>query len=405
MTEHATTQNVLPDPPAKKRLVSLDALRGFDLFLLFGLCPIFQASLELLNRFFPNKERWDSLADFVCRHSEWEGFTLYDLIMPLFMFMSGVTICYSMAKYKKSESNPNPSRGRFWCRLVRRVLLLWIFGMIAQGNLLDFRWEGMRLYSNTLQAIAAGYVIAVACYFLFNKWGTLAAAFLLMLAYWLAMTFSGKGFEPGTNLAEVIDRTVLGRWMDGVSFQSDGTWSFSEEYHYTWILSTLTFGATAISGLLGGQFIRWRTETGKSGHLTALFLVAIGVLCAVTGWFWGKVPQGVFGYCPLIKHLWTPSMVLYASGISYILLGIFHEVYDVLRFPLFKTFLLVIGMNSIVTYMLPYFVDFQAIAGKFLGGLEHHIGVWYAPLLALTGFGLTWWFLWLLYKNKTFLRL
>lgn len=233
MTEHATTQNVLPDPPVKKRLVSLDALRGFDLFLLFGLCPIFQASLELLNRFFPNKERWDSLADFVCRHSEWEGFTLYDLIMPLFMFMSGVTICYSMAKYKKSESNPNPSRGRFWCRLVRRVLLLWIFGMIAQGNLLDFRWEGLRLYSNTLQAIAAGYVIAVACYFLFNKWGTLAAAFLLMLAYWLAMTFSGKGFEPGTNLAEVIDRTVLGRWMDGVSFQSDGTWSFSEEYHYT----------------------------------------------------------------------------------------------------------------------------------------------------------------------------
>ena len=98
-------------------------------------------------------------------------------------------------------------------------------------------------------------------------------------------------------------------------------------------------------------------------------------------------------------------MVLFSSGICYILLGLFHEIYDVLRLPILKTFLVVIGMNSILVYMLPKFVDFSGIARNFVWGLEHHIGDWYSPLVAILGFTFTWFFLYALYKSKKFLRL
>lgn len=394
-----------PVPPQRVRLTSLDALRGFDLFLLVGLARIYPQLLEPLKNHFSNTEIWDKLGYQFCSHSDWTGFTLHDLIMPLFIFMSGATICFSMAKYKKSDTNPNPSRVRFCFRLVRRIVLLWIFGMIAQGNLLALRWQGLRLYSNTLQAIAAGYLIATACYFLLNKKWTVVVAVLLMLIFWGVMLIGNAGYAKYDNMAEVIDRTVLGRWMDGVSFNDDGTWAFSDNYHYTWILSSLTFGVTAISGLLGGMMIKFRHDSGKSGHLTSLYLIVIGSLCAAAGWFWGKVPVNLFCACPLIKHIWTPSMVLYSSGISYMLLGLFHEIYDVFHLPLLKTFFVVIGMNSILVYMLPNFVDFPQIARNFVWGLEHHIGEWYAPLVAFLGFAFTWFFLWALYRSKKFLRL
>lgn len=412
MAEKVPNAKPVTPPLQRSRVVSLDALRGFDLFLLCGFTGIYGSLMNgPLSKFIEGSKFWETLQYQICEHSDWEGFTLHDLIMPLFMFMSGVTICYSMAKYKKSEQNPTPSRLRFWCRLIRRILLLWIFGMIAQGNLLNLRWQGLRLYSNTLQAIAAGYLIAVACYFLVKKWGQAIVAVVLLFIFWAAMTWikagdcGGGSFDKWTNLAEWIDRTVLGRWMDGVSFADDGTWSFSENYHYTWILSSLTFGVTAISGLIGGEIIKSRTDAGKSGHLTSLILMMLGAICSVAGWYWGKIPQGTFGYCPLIKHLWTPSMVLYASGLSYILLGIFHEIYDVLHIPLLKTFLLVIGTNSILIYMLPHFVNFNAIAANITRGLEHHIGDWHTPLPSILGFAFTWLFLWTLYKHKKFLRL
>lgn len=389
----------------KVRLASLDALRGLDLFLLVGLAKIYPTLTALLNRFFSKTDIWGKLNDQFCSHSDWTGFTVHDLIMPLFIFMSGATICFSMAKYRRSEENPNPSRTRFWLRFTRRILLLWIFGMIAQGNLLALKWEGLRLYSNTLQAIAAGYMIATACYFFLNKKWTAVAAVLLMAAFWGVMLIGHHGYVKWDNMAEVIDRKVLGRWMDGVTFGTGGEWSFNQNYHYTWILSSLTFGVTAISGLLGGQIIKTRRDAEKSGHLTSLILIAIGGAAAAAGWFWGKVPENMIWCCPLIKHLWTPSMVLFSSGICYMLLGLFHEVYDVLRLPLLKTFFAVIGMNSILVYMLPNFVDFPGIARNFVWGLEHHIGNWYPPLVAILGFTFTWFFLYALYKSKTFLRL
>ena len=97
----------------KERLASLDILRGADMFLLLALGPVVRSICKL----YPDGTAW--LAH-QFRHVSWEGFVLWDLIMPLFLFMSGITIPFSMAKYR-SGLRPD---GAFYRELLRRFCLL-----------------------------------------------------------------------------------------------------------------------------------------------------------------------------------------------------------------------------------------------------------------------------------------
>lgn len=376
-------------------------------------------------------EGWGThLADWM-RHCAWEGFVLWDLLMPLFLFTAGLSIPFQFAKYRSSGGKPN--YGRIYLRIFRRVLLLWILGMVAQGNLLDLKWEGLRLYSNTLQTIAVGYLFASILYLHFPIRVQIAACAALLAAYWAAMGFlSVDGFGAGsyardTNLCEWVDRFVLGRWRDGVSFAADGTWAFSESYRYTWILSSLTFIATALTGVFAGELVRRnplsrpestpeasdrkasdRKASGPTavltGHQVFVRLLLLGGALLVLGWGWSSVPEGIFGYCPMIKTIWTPSMVLWSSGWSIVLLAVFYELIDVLHFRHGSLLLIVPGMNSIAAYMLPVFVSFQEIARRDLRGLESFTGAWFPVVVALGGVTLLWFVLYFLYRTKTFLR-
>ena len=454
MAASSSSASPMPAPPKPARVVSLDALRGFDLFLLVGLGPIVGALARV-----PLIETWCATptGEAVLRHFEhvsWEGFVTWDLIMPLFLFMAGAAIPFSLARYTNRE-NGRPTLRLFW-RIFRRILLLWIFGMIAQGNLLDLKLDGLRLYSNTLQAIAAGYLIAAGIYLLTGKTGQILIAILLIFGYWSAMNWvttadgcGGGSYSTWTNLAEFIDRAVLGRWQGGVSFAEDGTWTFSQNYHYTWILSSLTFGVTTILGMLVGEIVKAgrrvtviplaieRDEMARSqeqavyavqeapllrtndtpqarrpdvitvpSHFTALKLLGVGVILTALGWFWGAIPAGDFGYCPIVKHIWTPSMTLFAAGISTLLMALFYEVIDVLNFRFGATFLVVIGMNSIAAYMLRNLFGgtFSDIARRLLHGTEQYLGAWYAPVIELAAFALLWSLLWTLWRKKCFLR-
>ena len=167
-----------------KRLESLDILRGADMFLLTTFGPI----VMLLT----NHSHDGVLSQF--HHVQWEGFVLWDLIMPLFMFMSGVTIPFSMEKYR-SGGEP---KSQALLRIARRFAALWILGMIAQGNLLKFDMSVLRLYSNTLQTIAVGYA-ACALMFLYcpKPKIQIGTGVMLLLAYWAAMMFVRMGIYGG----------------------------------------------------------------------------------------------------------------------------------------------------------------------------------------------------------------
>ena len=125
-----------------QRLESLDILRGFDLFMLVGLEVAMHQLSTAVNTPAFHSFMW------CFTHVDWEGFSSWDLVMPLFMFMSGITIPFALSRYKDAKG-----KTLIYRRIFKRVVLLWIFGMMCQGNLLGLNPDRIYFYSNTLQAI------------------------------------------------------------------------------------------------------------------------------------------------------------------------------------------------------------------------------------------------------------
>ena len=202
------------------RLASLDILRGFDLFMLVFFQPVFMKLARTLD--------WPSLKPIMYQlsHEPWEGFRCWDMVMPLFMFMAGAAMPFSLSKYKN-----NPTA--LWRKVIKRFIILFILGMIGQGNLLGLDPNDVHLYVNTLQAIGAGYVISAFILTNFRWKGQILATILLLIIYWIPMTFCGD-WTPTGNFAYKVDQLIMGR--------------FCGDPEYTWIWSSLTFGVTVMLG-------------------------------------------------------------------------------------------------------------------------------------------------------------
>ena len=185
----------------KERLASLDILRGADMFLLLALGPVVRSICKL----YPDGTAW--LAH-QFRHVSWEGFVLWDLIMPLFLFMSGITIPFSMAAYRDGRARPDR---KFYLKLLKRFCLLFLLGWIVQGNLLEFSWKDFHPYANTLQAIAVGYVVAALLFVYFRPRWQIVAGVALFAAYWIAFACTGMNLDPQDNIAMAVDKALAQR--------------------------------------------------------------------------------------------------------------------------------------------------------------------------------------------------
>lgn len=373
----------------KERLMSLDVLRGLDLFFLVGLESVMHPLASAIDT--------EGFHDFMWNfsHVEWEGFSPWDLVMPLFLFMSGVSIPFAMSNYRKGADKSGLCQ-----RLLKRVALLWIFGMICQGNLRGLDPDRIYLYSNTLQTIAVGYLFTV-IFYLFTSWRTQAGiAVLLLLGYWGAMKwvtvdgFGGGNYTPDLNLAEWIDRTVLGRFRDGASVE-DGVVQFAPWYRYTWILSSLNFIVTVMTGCFAGQILR---HVSFKPNQKALLLAVIGAVLVAAGWLWNIE-------FPVIKKLWTSSMVLVSSGYCFLLMAVSYYIVDVKGLRRGTEWLRVYGMNSIMAYMLAQCINFRSVAHSLFHGVEQYIGpAWYQVLMAASCSIIIYVILWRMYKLRIFLR-
>lgn len=377
-----------PSNNISARLESLDILRGFDLFCLVGLEEMMHSMKHAVNAPWFDKFMW------AFTHAEWEGFSSWDLVMPLFMFMTGITIPFALARYKESRQ-----RGKAYRRVARRVVVLWLFGMMCQGNLLGLDPDRIYVYSNTLQAIAAGYLIAAILYLNTGIRTQLAAALGLLAIYWYGMEFIrcgnyGSGvYTPDGNFAEWVDRVCLGRFRDGAGV-SDGIVYFAPNYHYTWIWSTQTFGVTTLSGVFAGYVLKARSY---SPSRKCNMLMLTGAALVALGWIWGI-------WHPVIKRLWTGSMVLVSSGYCWMLMGAFYYLIDYKGYRKHTGWLKVYGMNSIVAYMLASCVRFSCIGRSLFYGLEQFLGSYYSVLITASNAVLLYVILWLMYKNKIFLK-
>lgn len=369
------------------RLASLDILRGFDLFCLV----FFQPVLSSLARAMDNDVLNTIMVQF--SHVRWEGFVFWDLIMPLFMFMAGVSMPFAFKKYLEKGGET-----KLYLRLLKRVLLLWVFGMMCQGNLMALNPDRIYFYSNTLQAIAAGYLISAVLLVNFSIRGQLIATSVLLLAYWAAMTFIGVNgygmgdYSPDGNLAEYIDRVVLGRFRDGVVVTEQGL-DF-RSYRYTWILSSLNFGATVMSGVFAGHILK---STAIKGIDKVKWLTGIGAGLVLLGLLWSL-------QMPIIKKIWTSSMTLYSSGLCFLLMALFYYVIDYLGKGRGLHWLKIYGMNSILAYMIFSIVDFSSVVHSLFFGFEQYLGVFYHPFVTLCGVGIIFGILYILHKRKIFLK-
>lgn len=376
-----------------KRLESLDILRGFDLFCLIILCPF----LHAFNR--TGDYGWMSPVMRQFDHVAWEGFAFWDLVMPLFMFMAGVSVPFAFSKYMSSGEG----WGKIYKRIAKRVIILWILGMICQGNLLALNLNSLRILSNTLQAIAVGYLFSAVLFLHLKLRAQIIASALLLVIYWAVMSFvsidgfGGGNFSASGNLAEWIDRAVLGHWRDGAGINESGDVVFPAWYNYTWILSSLNFIVTVMTGVFAGQILKSKMSEVKK--MKYLLFIGLGMVAA--GWLWHL-------QMPVIKRIWTSSMVLVSSGYCFLLMALFYYIIDYKGFRKGWTWLKVIGMNSIVAYMLSVevgVVNFSCISRSLFYGAEQYIGSGYYQLLLLcSNLAIVYALLYIMYKQRFFVK-
>lgn len=373
---------------ANKRLESLDILRGLDLFCIVALERIMRSLDPCIDSSWFDPIYWCFI------HVEWEGFSPWDLIMPLFMFMSGVSIPFALARFK-SEANKRTA----YVRIARRFALLWIFGMICQGNLLGLDPNRIYLFTNTLQAIAVGYLVASVLYLNTSVKTQIGISAALLIAYWACMefiqvgSFGGGDYTQSGNLAEWIDRVVLGRFRDGATVR-DGQVVFAGWYNNTWILSSLTFCVTTLTGVFAGHILR---DNKRTMPQRARLMAVIGAVLVLAGWLWHLE-------MPVIKRIWTSSMVLVSSGYCFLLMAFFHWLVDYKGHSRHISWLKIYGMNSIAAYMLVCCVNFSSISNSLLYGLQQYTGDFYPVILAASNSIIIFLILRWMYRNKIFLK-
>lgn len=368
-----------------ERLESLDVLRGFDLFCLVMFQPVFTSLARV-----SESPLLQQISQTHFSHVEWEGFCFWDIIMPLFMFMSGVSMPFSFSSYLRGGT----SAGAMYRRIFKRFALLFLFGALVQGNLLKFDLHTLRLFSNTLQAIGVGYLVSAIIIMNVRSVKTqLAITIGLLFTFWTVFTFGGDN-TPNGNIAEQIDKAVLGRFRDGVRWNESLTaWSFSDSYHYTWILSSLNFVVTVMLGYFAGLILKskntWQKKLG--------WIVAGGVALVALGWMWHLQH-------PVIKKVWSSSMTLVAGGYCFLLMALFYYVVDVRGWKKQLAWLKPYGMNSIAAYMMCQLLNLKSVVSTLLGGFEQWTGSFQAPLLVFAQAAIVYAILYHLYKQERFFK-
>lgn len=314
-------------------------------------------------------------------HKDWAGFACYDLIFPLFVFIVGVSLVFSLSKVSQG------GRVAAFRRVVTRSLMLYALGILYSGGfsreLHDIRLLGV------LQRIALCYCFASLLFLTFRLRGLVIACVTLLVGYWALMTFVpvpglGAGhFEKGANLANYIDSRYL-PWR-----KYDGKWDPEG------ILSTLPAIASCLLGVFAGMLLRNRSIGDQK---KVLCLMAAGVAGVTLGFLWGM-------QFPVVKKIWTSSFVLVAGGYSCLLLGLFYLVVDVWKFQLWARPFVWIGVNPITIYLLCSVLSFEGIAKRLVGGpIKGQFGVYGDLLVASVALGLVLLFARFMYQRKIFLR-
>jgi predicted acyltransferase len=365
---------------SKIRFQSLDALRGFDMFWIIGGGELFQA----LARCFPGRG-FQVMADQM-EHVPWAGFHFYDLIFPLFMFISGATIPIAIL----SRLEVGKPKKNVILKITRRMIILVFLGILFNGTLRD-GFSNAR-YASVLGQIGIAYFLASLIVIHTRSIKTRIFWLLGILAGYAAVQLwvPVPGFGPGVLTPEgcinsFIDRNYLPGRMGQGTFDALG------------LLCIVSASAVTLMGSFAGQIlIRNDMETRKK----LLLLISIGT---------GLIALALIinPFYPVIKNCWTSTYNLLAGGISFLLVALFYWIIDVRGYSGWSFFFRVIGLNSILIYLISVgnLVDVSHTTRAFIGWIVKALGENAGQLVLVTGnIVLCWLLLYLMYRKKIFLK-
>ncbi len=334
-----------------RRVESVDALRGFNFVWILGGDGLMWAIGEVSKGKGSLVAAVGGILAGQLTHVAWEGFRFYDLIFPLFVFLTGVSIVLSLPRLVEREG-----RAKAHARILRRALILYGLGLIYYGGLsqsygLGGHWSDIRVLG-VLQRISLCYLAASLMFLNLNLRGLIAACVGLLVGYWALMTFVpvpgiGAGsYAPDANLANWIDA----HWLPG------RLWDVTRDPEG--ILSTLPAIASCLLGVFAGLLLR---DVRVPAQRKSLYLIGAGIVLIAAGYLWAL-------QFPIVKAIWTSSFVLVAGGWSAILLGAAHQVVDVWGVKRWATGFVWIGTNAIALYMINNLVGLDKVAARFVDG-------------------------------------
>jgi len=367
--------------------MSLDALRGFDMFWIIGGGAIFEAFAKFTN--WPVLNWWAGQLE----HKYWEGFNFEDLIFPMFLFIAGVSIPFSITK----RLQLGQSKSQIYKHAFTRLILLIVLGfLLANGGIQSLDFENYR-YTHVLMRIGIGCFFATLIFLNTKIRGQIVWAASLLLGYWAMLKLIpvpgyGAGvLTPEGNFAGYVDRLLL----PGKFFQ----WYFPGILDPEGLLGHISGVAMGLLGVLTGQFLM-KEYKNLNSLKKALYIGAAGILFLGIGLVWDMV-------FPMIKKIWTSSFVVFAAGWSLILLSIFYLIIDVWKLKKWSFFFVVIGSNSIFIYVCQSGVfDLRRTSEFFFNGfIKHPLDASAQAVIASIAYMLvSWLFLYFMYKRKIFFK-
>ena len=363
------------------RLMSLDALRGFDMFFIMGLSGLVVSLCAL----WPNAVT-NEIAEQM-GHVSWNGLQHHDTIFPLFLFLAGVSFPFSLAKQRES----GVTMGGIYVKIFRRAAILVFLGMVYNG-LFQFDFENLRVAS-VLARIGLAWMGAA---LLFVNFGTKTRAWIaaaILVVYALLSKFVCAPDMPGSDplsmegsLVGWVDRMLMpGRLIyDNGRFDPEG------------LLSAVPAVVTAMLGMFTGELIR---SDKMSGERKTMWMVAGGVVLAVIAAV-GNV------FVPINKMLWSSTFVCAVGAYSLLMMALFYYIIDVKGWQNWSFVFRVVGMNSITIYLAQRIISFSGINKFFFSGIAGLCSEAVGAVVLAAGYVLVCWlFLYFLYRQKIFLKI
>ena len=366
-------------PATPGRLLSIDALRGFDMLMITGGGALL---VSLKNK---TGIGWvDAIAE-QFEHPAWHGFTFYDFIFPLFLFVAGVSLPFSLnGALAKGVSKSTLYRKAFW-----RMIILLLLGMLDKNAPFPFFEPSQIRLGTVLGRIGIAGFVTTLLYLNLNRLSRLSIVGLILLAYYACLfLIPVPGYGAGNltfegNLVGWFDRNFLpGRLLQ-------------KTYDELGLLTQFPALCLTMLGALAGDVLREGWEHKRK----LLVLSASGLLAVGLGLLWSL-------HFPINKHLWTSSFILLTAGMSLLFLAFFYLIIEVLHYRKWAFFFMVIGVNSITIYLAYRFFNFSHTAKLLFAGIYAPAPEsWHPVFQSLGVLLLVWVFLYFLYRNKLFLKI